>query len=105
MKAGTATKLVLNMISTAVMIRLGYVFGNLMVNVQPRNAKLRDRATRIIASIAALSYERAGELRLWRLANAVPVAIVMARLSLDRDAAEARLAAAKGRISEALRND
>ncbi len=53
MKAGTATKLVLNMISTAVMIRLGYVYGNLMVNVQPRNAKLRDRATRIVAASAA----------------------------------------------------
>ena len=60
MKAGTATKLVLNMISTAVMIRLGYVFGNLMVNVQPRNNKLRDRATRIIASSAAsVTNERA----------------------------------------------
>jgi N-acetylmuramic acid 6-phosphate etherase len=46
MKAGTATKLVLNMISTAVMIRLGYVYGNLMVNVQPTNEKLRDRARR-----------------------------------------------------------
>ncbi len=45
MKAGTATKLVLNMISTAVMIRLGYVYGNLMVNVQPKNSKLADRAT------------------------------------------------------------
>jgi N-acetylmuramic acid 6-phosphate etherase len=104
MKAGTATKLVLNMISTAVMIRLGYVFGNLMVNVQPRNAKLRDRAARIIASIAALSYERAGEL-LVEAGERVPVALVMARLSLDRKAAETRLAAAGGRISEALRND
>jgi N-acetylmuramic acid 6-phosphate etherase len=103
MKAGTATKLVLNMISTAVMIRLGYVFGNLMVNVQPRNAKLRDRATRIVASIAALSYERAGEL-LVEAGERVPVAIVMARLSLDRGSAEARLAAAGGRISEALKN-
>ena len=83
MKAGTATKLVLNMISTAVMIRLGYVFGNLMVNVQPRNSKLRDRATRIIASSAALTYERAGELLL-EAGESVPVAIVMARLSLDR---------------------
>ena len=62
MKAGTATKLVLNMISTAVMIRLGYVYGNLMVNVQPSNSKLRDRAKRIIAASAAVSYERAGEL-------------------------------------------
>jgi N-acetylmuramic acid 6-phosphate etherase len=47
MKAGTATKLALNMISTASMIKLGYVYGNLMVNVQPRNEKLRDRARRI----------------------------------------------------------
>jgi N-acetylmuramic acid 6-phosphate etherase len=94
--------LVLNMISTAVMIRLGYVYGNLMVNVQPRNAKLRDRAARIIAASAAVTYERAGEL----LAEAgdVRVAILMARLALDRGAAEARLAAAGGRLSEALKN-
>ncbi len=102
MKAGSATKLVLNMISTAVMIRLGYVYGNLMVNVQPRNTKLRDRATRIIASSAALSYERAGELLL-EAGDSVPVAIVMAGLSLDRKAAETRLAASSGRISEALK--
>jgi N-acetylmuramic acid 6-phosphate etherase len=103
MKAGTATKLVLNMISTAVMIRLGYVFGNLMVNVQPRNTKLRDRATRIIAATLALSYQRAGEL-LREAGDRVPVAIVMARLSLDRGSAEARLAAAGGRVSEALKS-
>jgi N-acetylmuramic acid 6-phosphate etherase len=102
MKAGTATKLVLNMISTAVMIRLGYVFGNSMVNVQPRNAKLRDRATRIIVSNTTLSYDRAGEL-LGQAGDSVPVAILMARLSLDRGAAEARLAVAGGRISEALK--
>ena len=48
LRAGTATKMVLNMISTAVMIRLGYVYGNLMVNVQPTNRKLEDRARRII---------------------------------------------------------
>lgn len=102
LKAGTATKLVLNMISTAVMIRLGYVFGNLMVNVQPRNSKLRDRAMRIIASSAALTYERAGELLL-EAGGSVPLAIVMARLSLDRGAAEARLAKAGGHISEALK--
>jgi N-acetylmuramic acid 6-phosphate etherase len=103
MKAGTATKLALNMISTAVMIRLGYVYGNLMVNVQPRNSKLRDRATRIIAASAAVSYERAGEL-LVEAGESVPVAIVMVRLSLDRNLAEARLAAAGGRLSEALNN-
>lgn len=102
MKAGTATKLVLNMISTETMIRLGYVFGNQMVNVQPRNAKLRDRATRIVVSHTTLDYDRAGEL-LRQAGDRVPVAIVMARLALDRGAAEARLAAVDGRISEALK--
>jgi len=103
MKAGTATKLVLNMLSTAVMIRLGYVFGNLMVNVRPRNSKLRDRATRVVAASARLSYERAGELLL-EAGDSVPVAIVMARLSLTRSSAEARLAASGGQVSEALKN-
>ena len=102
MKAGTATKLVLNMISTAVMIRLGYVYGNLMVNVEPRNSKLRDRARRIIAEAAAVSLERAGEL-LAEAGGNVKVAIVMSRLAVDRAGAESRLAAAGGRISEALK--
>ena len=62
MKAGTATKMALNMLTTASFIRMGYVFGNLMVNVQPKNSKLADRARRIIARAAGVSYERAGEL-------------------------------------------
>jgi len=103
MKAGTATKLVLNMLSTAVMIRLGYVYGNLMVNVQPRNAKLQDRARRIIAASAAVSYEQAAEL-LSSAGGDVRIAIVMARLSLNRASAETRLAAADGRLSEALKS-
>ena len=101
MKAGTATKLVLNMISTGVMIQLGYVYGNLMVNVEPKNGKLEDRARRIIAEAAGVSYEAAAEL----LRNAkgnVKTAIVMSRLSLDYDGAVARLSAAGGRISKAL---
>jgi N-acetylmuramic acid 6-phosphate etherase len=85
------------------MIRLGYVFGNQMVNVQPRNAKLRDRATRIIVSNTTLEYDRAGAL-LRQAGDSVPVAIVMARFSLDRAAAEVRLARAQGRISEALKS-
>jgi len=101
MKAGTATKLVLNMITTAVMIRLGYVYGNLMVNVEPKNSKLEDRAKRIIAESAGVSYEQAGEL-LGKSAGNVKVAIVMSRLAIDRVAAEARLAAAGGRVSGAL---
>src|SRR6266478_3551282 len=101
MKAGTATKLVLNMISTAMMIQLGYVYGNLMVNVEPKNGKLEDRARRIIAEAADVSYEAAAEL----LRNAkgnVKTAIVMSRLSLSYDAAVARLNAAGGRVSKAL---
>jgi N-acetylmuramic acid 6-phosphate etherase len=102
MKAGTATKLVLNMLSTAVMIRLGYVYGNLMVNVEPKNSKLADRAKRIIAESAGVNYEQAGHL-LDQSAGNVKVAIVMSRLSIDREAAQARLAAAGGRVAEALR--
>ena len=102
MKAGTTTKLVLNMISTAVMIRLGHVHGNLMVNVQPKNSKLEDRARRIVAQAAEVSYERAGQL-LQQAGENVKVAIVMARLHLDQKAAEAKLAASGGRIAEALK--
>ena len=101
MKAGTATKLVLNMLSTAAFIRLGYVYGNLMVNVQPKNSKLRDRATRIVAQAAGVSSDAAGE-ALAAAGNSVRTAIVMVRLGVDREAAERRLAAAGGRISQAL---
>jgi N-acetylmuramic acid 6-phosphate etherase len=62
LRAGTATKMVLNMISTGVMIKLGFVYGNLMVNVQPTNRKLEDRARRIIEQAAAVTPERAQEL-------------------------------------------
>jgi N-acetylmuramic acid 6-phosphate etherase len=102
LKAGTATKLVLNMISTAVMIRLGHVYGNLMVNVAPRNSKLEDRARRIIAESASVSNTRAGEL-LKESGGNVKAAIVMARLAVGRDAAESKLASAGGRVSEALK--
>ncbi len=101
MKAGTAQKLVLNMLSTAAFIRLGYVYGNLMVNVQPKNAKLLDRARRIVSRAADVPMERAAEL----LADAgdnVRVAILMAKAGVDRQEAARRLEAAGGRISRAL---
>jgi N-acetylmuramic acid 6-phosphate etherase len=101
MRAGTATKLVLNMISTAVMIRLGHVYGNLMVNVQPTNRKLEDRARRIIQKAAGVSYDRATAL-LDDAGRSVRVAIVMEKRGVDRAEAERLLAAADGRISEAL---
>lgn len=62
LKAGTATKLVLNMLTTGSFIRLGYVWSNLMVNVQPKNSKLLDRAKRIIQMATGVSYEEAGDL-------------------------------------------
>jgi N-acetylmuramic acid 6-phosphate etherase len=100
MRAGTATKLVLNMLSTGVMIRLGYVYGNLMVNVQPTNGKLLDRARRIVAAIAGVSYDEASALL--ETASSVRIAIMMHKLGLSRDEAETRLAAAKGRLRGAL---
>ena len=103
MKAGTATKLVLNMLSTAVMIRLGHVYGNLMVNVQPTNEKLRDRAVRIVAEAGGIERARAQEL-LEASGGTVKTAIAMARLGIGREAAEERLRAAQGRVSEALQN-
>jgi len=101
LKAGTAQKLVLNMLSTAVCIRLGYVYGNLMVNVQPKNGKLADRARRIIAAAAEVSPERAGEL-LEASGGQVAVAIVMSRKGCARNEAERLLAEAGGRVSKAL---
>jgi len=101
MKAGTATKLVLNMLSTAVFIRLGYVYGNLMVNVQPKNSKLRDRARRIVAQAASVSADAAAEL-LAAAGNRVATAIIMGKMGVDRETAEQRLAAASGRVSQAL---
>jgi len=103
MKAGTATKLVLNMLSSAVMIQLGYVYGNLMVNVQPANAKLRERAVRIVAEAGGTDRDRAAQL-LDASGDTVKTAIVMARLGIAREAAEERLRAARGRVSEALKN-
>jgi N-acetylmuramic acid 6-phosphate etherase len=100
MRAGTATKLVLNMLSTGVMIRLGYVYGNLMVNVQPTNEKLTDRARRIIVSIAGIPYDEAA--RLLDAAGSVRIAILMYKLQLTRAEAEARLEAANGRLRAAL---
>ncbi len=101
LKSGTAQKLVLNMLTTGSFIRLGYVFGNLMVNVQPKNTKLIDRARRIVAQAAGVSYERAAE-TLEEAGNSVRSAILMAKTGVGRDEAERRLAAAGGRISRAL---
>ncbi len=101
MRAGTATKLVLNMLTTAAMIRLGCVYGNLMVNVQPRNAKLAARARRIVSQAAGISTEEATHL-LEQARGVVKTAIVMARRNVERTAAEALLECAGGSVSRAL---
>jgi N-acetylmuramic acid 6-phosphate etherase len=101
MKAGTAQKLVLNMLSTGACVRLGFVYGNLMVNVQPKNGKLVDRARRIVAQAAEVTYEQAGEL-LAQSGGSVRAAIVMAKAGVGREEAERRLATAGGRVSKAL---
>ena len=100
MKAGTATKLVLNMLTTGAMIRLGYVYGNLMVNLHPKNEKLRDRARRIVRDASGVDDARAAELL--EQAGSVKTAIVMAKKGVDRARAETLLAATDGAIGKAL---
>jgi N-acetylmuramic acid 6-phosphate etherase len=102
MKAGTATKMVLNMLSTGVMVRTGHVYGNLMVNVKPTNDKLIDRAQRIIMTITGC--DRPAATRLLIEAGSVKTAIAMNKLGLPRVVAEARLAAANGNLGKALRS-
>jgi N-acetylmuramic acid 6-phosphate etherase len=101
MKAGTATKLVLNMLSTGVMVRTGATFGNLMVNMRPSNAKLVDRAERIIAAAVGCDAETAARL-LVESGMDVKVAIVMGKLGVGREAAVERLEAAGGILAGAL---
>lgn len=99
MKAGTAQKMILNTLSTGVMIKVGKVYQNLMVDVLPTNQKLVDRSLRIIAetaqvtaSVAQSAFTAAGE--------RVPVAIVMAKTGSDKEAAEQLLADSDGSINQ-----
>lgn len=101
MKAGTATKLVLNMLSTGVMVRTGATFGNLMVNVRPTNAKLVDRAERIVAEATGCDRVTAST-RLREAGMDVKTAIVMQRLGIAPEAAQQRLTQAHGVLRAAL---
>jgi N-acetylmuramic acid 6-phosphate etherase len=102
MKAGTATKLVLNMITTGAMIRLGKTFGNLMVDLRATNNKLRDRSERILMEVCEVDRARARQL-LETSGGIVKTAIVMHFLDVSRDEAEAALATAGGVIRRAVR--
>ena len=97
LKAGTATKLILNMITTGAMIRIGKTYGNLMVDLKATNEKLRDRSERIVAEVCDVPREKAREL-LAAADKRVKTAIVMHKLGVDRDGALRALADAGGVI-------
>ena len=101
LKAGTATKLVLNTLTTASMARLGKVYGNRMVDLRPRSAKLRERAVRLVAEIAGVRRPRARR-ALAESGGSVRVAIVMARGGLGAGDAARVLREAGGSLREAL---
>ena len=101
MKAGTATKLVLNMITTGAMIRLGKTYGNLMVDLRATNNKLKDRSERIIIEVCGVSREEARSL-LDEAEKSVKTAIVMQKLGVDREGALSALREAGGVIRRAI---
>lgn len=102
MKAGTAHKMVLNMLSTTVMIRLGKVYQNLMIDMRPTNQKLRERAVNMITTLASIEPETAWSL----LKNSnfnIKTALVMAETGLSLDVAEKILMESDGMLTEAIR--
>lgn len=101
LKAGTAQKLVLNMLSTATMIRLGYVTGNRMTNVQTRNAKLRERALRILQSEAGVADQDAKKI-LESADGNLPVALVMIKTGCSRHDAQLALKESRGVVARAI---
>jgi N-acetylmuramic acid 6-phosphate etherase len=101
MKAGTAHKMVLNMISTGAMTRLGYVYGNLMVNVWTKNEKLVQRATRILEQATGTDPETAAR-TLKAAGNRTPVAVVMLAANVTRTQAAAALKKTKGHVRKAI---
>jgi len=101
MKAGTATKLVLNMISTASMVRLGKIYGNLMVDLMAVNDKLVDRGTRIIEQLTGLGYEESRQ-KLFDAGKSVKVAVVMVWNNCDKRSAEKLLSDAGGFLRKVI---
>lgn len=101
LKAGTATKLALNTISTISMVRLGKVYENLMVDLRASNTKLRDRAQRIVAEVTGLPMEGAADL-LERAGGHVKVAIVMHARQVDEERARALIEKSNGSLRDAM---
>lgn len=102
MKAGTAQKMVLNMLSTGAMVRLGYVYSNLMVNMRRNNSKLAERAVRTLCYALRVPEDEA-RLALKKAGNSLPVAIVMHEAKAARADAEKSLREAKGNVRDAIR--
>ena len=101
LKAGTATKMVLNMLSTGAMIRIGKSYKNIMVDLKPSNDKLKDRSIRLIMYALKLDRESA-EAAYSSAGNNIKVALVMNMASCSREEAQQRLEAAKGFVSNAI---
>jgi N-acetylmuramic acid 6-phosphate etherase len=101
MKSGTAQKLVLNMITTVAMIRLGKVYENMMIDLQMTNQKLRERAKRIIMTITGVDYDEA-ERRLEMANGHVKTALVMIKSGVSKEEAEGRLKQADGFVRAAI---
>jgi N-acetylmuramic acid 6-phosphate etherase len=101
MKAGTAQKMVLNMLSTGAMVRLGYVYGNLMVNLHQKNSKLTERAVTIVERALGTNRSQARK-DLHAAGNDVRVAIVMRLASMNRKEAEGALKSANGNVRRTI---
>lgn len=101
MKAGTAQKMVLNMLSTGAMARLGYIYGNLMVHVDTKNEKLVQRALAMLEKAAGVDRLTAAQ-ALKAAGNQVPVAMIMLKTGLGRKQAQQRLKQAKGNVRKAI---
>jgi N-acetylmuramic acid 6-phosphate etherase len=103
LKAGTATKLVLNMITTTSMIRIGKVYGNMMVDLQMTSIKLQERSKRIVMMVSGLSYDEASEY-LEKADGHVKTALVMILAQVDEKSAKERLKNADGFIYKAIKD-
>jgi N-acetylmuramic acid 6-phosphate etherase len=101
LKAGTAQKMILNMLTTGAMTRLGYVYGNLMVNVSPRNRKLSERSLNILQEATGLGPKAVRKL-LTSAGGHVPVALVMAKARVDRSRALHALTRVRGQVRKAI---
>jgi N-acetylmuramic acid 6-phosphate etherase len=101
LKAGTAQKMICNMLSTGAMARLGYVYGNLMVNTRPRNSKLFERGVSMLQHVTGVTHQAAAQ-ALQASGLSIPHALVMLQSGVTRSEAEQRLRQKQGIVRDAL---